>query len=175
MPKFVDANTIKRAGYTSRKDMELAVHRRAKVQLCGSLSFGIWVLVTGLPQYIFDSDPEKDKVKVVQSALLLAFFYTDTQDRATAWRAWQWTGTAITLPDYRSPLQPRGYHRKKSLPARSNTTVSSNLVELLRTTRIPISLYALTRTKVKAAVAQINVTLERLVDLDEGKWLKPLS
>ncbi|OQU97001.1 Fungal specific transcription factor domain-containing protein [Cladophialophora immunda] len=82
---FVDAHIIKKAGYASRKDMKLAMYRRAK--------------------YIFDSDVEKDKVKVVQSALLLSFFYTDTQDRATAWHAWQWTGTAITL------CQTMGLHR----------------------------------------------------------------
>jgi hypothetical protein len=28
---------------------------------------------------------------------------------------------------------------------------------------------------VKAAAAQINLVLERLIDLDEVKWLKPLS
>ncbi|OAL25743.1 hypothetical protein AYO22_04732 [Fonsecaea multimorphosa] len=82
---FVDAQTVKRAGYASRKDMKSTLYRRAK--------------------YIFDSNLEKDKVKVVQSALLLAFFYTDTQDRATAWHAWQWTGTAITL------CQTMGLHR----------------------------------------------------------------
>jgi hypothetical protein len=54
---------------------------------------------------MFDNDFEEDKVAVAQSAVLLAFFYTDTEDRTTAWRAWHWTGSAISL------CQIMGLHR----------------------------------------------------------------
>jgi hypothetical protein len=37
------------------------------------------------------------------------------------------------------------------------------------------SLQALSRSKVKAAAAQINMVLEQLIDLDKVKWIKPLS
>lgn len=53
-------------------------------------------------QYLYDSDFEEDKLAVIQSTVLLAFFYTDTEDRTGAWH---WTSTAISL------CQGIGLHR----------------------------------------------------------------
>ena len=55
---------------------------------------------------MFNSHFEKDEVAVAQSAVLLAYFHTDTEDRAgVGGGTWHWTGTAISL------CQTIGLHR----------------------------------------------------------------
>ena len=81
--------------------MKQAMYRRARVYAAQSNYVNTNAKYIRL-QYLYDSDFEEDKVAVIQSAVLLAFFYTDTEDRTGAWH---WTGTAISL------CQSIGFHR----------------------------------------------------------------
>ncbi len=51
---------------------------------------------------LYDADYETDKVLLIQSVILMGFWYTDTQDRTGAWH---WIGIAISLS------QTLGLHR----------------------------------------------------------------
>ena len=51
---------------------------------------------------LYDSDYEQDQLSLIQSVILLGFWYTDTEDRTGAWH---WIGIAISL------CQTLGLHR----------------------------------------------------------------
>ncbi|KAK5700337.1 hypothetical protein LTR17_023012 [Elasticomyces elasticus] len=76
---FAAANN---SGYQTRKAMKRAMYQRAKC--------------------LYDSDYEPDQLSLIQSVILLGFWYTDTEDRTGAWH---WIGIAISLS------QTLGFHR----------------------------------------------------------------
>ncbi|KAF2491264.1 hypothetical protein BU16DRAFT_566176 [Lophium mytilinum] len=71
-----------RAGFQTRRDMKRAAFSRAKC--------------------MYDNGREQDKVVLVQSTLLMSFWYSDTEDRT---ESWHWIGIAISL------AQTMGFHR----------------------------------------------------------------
>ncbi|KAK4913692.1 hypothetical protein LTR49_018026 [Elasticomyces elasticus] len=78
---FATANNL---GYQTRKAMKREMYQRAKC--------------------LYDNAYEPDQLSLIQSVILLGFWYTDTKDRT---EAWHWTGIAIsfsqTLGSHRSP------------------------------------------------------------------------
>ncbi|KAH8800627.1 fungal-specific transcription factor domain-containing protein [Xylogone sp. PMI_703] len=64
---FVEHATTQLAGYSSHKEMKRSMYQRAKVQ---------------------------DKLVLIQSVILMAFWYSDTDDRTGSWH---WIGVAISL------------------------------------------------------------------------------
>ncbi|KAL7794297.1 hypothetical protein V8C37DRAFT_409332 [Trichoderma ceciliae] len=81
---FVDADALQKAGFASRKAMKTAMYERAKC--------------------LYDVDRETDKLVLIQSVILLGFWYTDSQDHTGEW---YWIGIAISLSQnlalHRSP------------------------------------------------------------------------
>ena len=65
---------------------------------------------------------EDDKITLIQSALLLGFWYSDLQDRA---QSWHWTGVAISL------AQAMGLHRDPD-SRQLNDTISTRRRRLWR-------------------------------------------
>jgi hypothetical protein len=65
---------------------------------------------------------EDDQLTLIQSVLLIGFWYADAQDR---FEAWHWTGIAISLS------QCCGLHRSPK-PFRSQTGLSEQQMRLLR-------------------------------------------
>ncbi|KAH8705838.1 fungal-specific transcription factor domain-containing protein [Talaromyces proteolyticus] len=91
---FASLDILQRAGFSSRKAMKKAMYTRAKC--------------------FYDLDRGTDKLILIQSVLLMSFWYTDSHDHTGAW---YWVGIAITLAQgigiHRSPhVQYR--HREKS-------------------------------------------------------------
>lgn len=84
--QFVDDDTVQLAGYASRKAMKHGIYRRAKA--------------------LYDADYEKNKIPLIQSVILLAFWFVDAEDRNGSWH---WIGIAISL------CQTIGLHRTLSL------------------------------------------------------------
>lgn len=87
---FVEADVLQRAGFSSRKAMKTAFYERAKC--------------------LYDLDHGTDKLVLIQSVMLMGFWYTDPQDHTGAW---YWIGVAITLS------QALGLHRCPQLDNRS--------------------------------------------------------
>ncbi|KAK5036637.1 hypothetical protein LTS07_002364 [Exophiala sideris] len=79
---FVGAEVLAKAGYTSRKAMKVAFYARAK--------------------RLYDFDRGTEKLTLIQSVLLMGFWYSDAQDHTGAW---YWIGIAISL------CQSLGLHR----------------------------------------------------------------
>ncbi|RAO67551.1 uncharacterized protein BHQ10_003563 [Talaromyces amestolkiae] len=79
---FLDEETLQKTGFASRKAMKEAMYGRAKC--------------------LYDLDRGTDKLILIQSVLLLSFWYTDPQDHTGAW---YWVGIAISL------AQSIGIHR----------------------------------------------------------------
>lgn len=79
---FVDARILDEAGYKTRKGMKRAFYQRAKA--------------------LYDNAQDDDQVSLLQSIILLGFWYADAQDR---FEAWHWIGIAISLG------QTLGLHR----------------------------------------------------------------
>ncbi|KAF7556348.1 hypothetical protein G7046_g6331 [Stylonectria norvegica] len=88
---FLDNEAVTLAGYSSRKTMKRSLYQRAKA--------------------LYDADYEKDKIPLIQSVLLLAFWYADSEDRDGSWH---WIGIAISL------CQTMGLHRNPSSEHRAN-------------------------------------------------------
>ncbi|EPE04422.1 c6 transcription factor [Ophiostoma piceae UAMH 11346] len=80
---FVPDDVLTRAGYKTRKEMKEAMYARAKS--------------------LYDLDKATDKVTLIQSVLLIGFWYTDAHDHTGAWH---WIGVAISL------AQSLGFHRR---------------------------------------------------------------
>ncbi|KIV95672.1 hypothetical protein PV10_03296 [Exophiala mesophila] len=80
---FASPETLQAAGYSSRKAMKRAMYARVKA--------------------LYDSDYEDDKICIVQSVILLGFWYADAEDRNGPWH---WLGIAIGL------CQVMGLHRR---------------------------------------------------------------
>ncbi|KAL7929726.1 hypothetical protein V8C35DRAFT_314642 [Trichoderma chlorosporum] len=97
---FVDADVLQRAGFSSRKAMKTAMYERAKC--------------------LYDVDRGTDKLVLIQSVILLGFWYTDRQDHTGSW---YWIGIAISLSQniglHRSRLSSRQQQQKFS-PARES-------------------------------------------------------
>ncbi|KAJ5735782.1 uncharacterized protein N7483_000907 [Penicillium malachiteum] len=93
---FVDANILQRAGFASRKAMKKAMYKRAKA--------------------FYDVDRSADKLVLIQSVLLMSFWYTDAQDHTGASH---WIGIAITL------AQGIGLHRNPNSQVRGNSQIAS--------------------------------------------------
>ncbi|RBQ77930.1 hypothetical protein FVER14953_09360 [Fusarium verticillioides] len=79
---FADADLLRRSDFPSRKAMKTAMYERAKC--------------------LYDLDRATEKLKLIQSVILLSFWYTDPQDHTGAW---YWIGIAISL------AQGIGLHR----------------------------------------------------------------
>ncbi|KAJ5611175.1 hypothetical protein N7510_007894 [Penicillium lagena] len=89
---FIDKEVCQRAGFSSRKAMKKAMYTRAKC--------------------FYDLDRGTDKLILIQSVLLMSFWYTDAQDHTGSWH---WVGIAITL------AQGIGIHRCAETQARHNS------------------------------------------------------
>ncbi|KIW26225.1 uncharacterized protein PV07_09338 [Cladophialophora immunda] len=83
---FADPSTLDTAGFSSRKALKRAMYQRAKA--------------------LWDTEYEDDKIRLIQSAILLSFWYADATDRAGPWH---WAGVAISL------CQGLGFHRSLEL------------------------------------------------------------
>ncbi|KAL2414719.1 Cutinase transcription factor 1 beta [Exophiala dermatitidis] len=83
---FADASTLEATGFPSRKALKRAMYQRAKA--------------------LWDAEFEDDKITLIQSAILLSFWYADSTDRAGPWH---WAGVAISL------CQGLGFHRSLEL------------------------------------------------------------
>ncbi|KAF5634684.1 cutinase transcription factor 1 beta [Fusarium sp. NRRL 52700] len=83
---FADTGLLRRSGFPSRKAMKTSMYERAKKSL----------------QCLYDLDRATEKLKLIQSVMLLSFWYTDPQDHTGAW---YWIGIAISL------AQGIGLHR----------------------------------------------------------------
>ncbi|KAE9376219.1 hypothetical protein N431DRAFT_404413 [Stipitochalara longipes BDJ] len=79
---FVEPDVLRKSGFESRKAMKTAFYERAKC--------------------LYDLDHGTDKLVLIQSVILMGFWYTDPQDHTGAW---YWIGIAITLS------QALGLHR----------------------------------------------------------------
>ncbi|KAF5241567.1 hypothetical protein FANTH_9078 [Fusarium anthophilum] len=93
---FADADLLRRFDFPSRKAMKTAMYERAKVSdtvLC-----------------LYDLDRATEKLKLIQSVMLLSFWYTDPQDHTGAW---YWIGIAISL------AQGIGLHRNPRSSSRA--------------------------------------------------------
>jgi hypothetical protein len=82
------------------------MYERAKV---GKSLLKLWFLLTVL-QCLYDLDRGTDKLILIQSVLLLGFWYTDPQDHTGAW---YWIGIAVSLS------QSIGLHRSPRLTSRT--------------------------------------------------------
>ncbi|OAP54960.1 hypothetical protein AYL99_10660 [Fonsecaea erecta] len=83
---FADPSTLDAAGFPSRKALKRAMYQRAKA--------------------LWDIEYEDDKITLIQSAILLSFWYADSTDRAGPWH---WAGVAISM------CQGLGFHRSLEL------------------------------------------------------------
>lgn len=99
IPKFVGADVLAKAGYTSRKAMKVAFYARAKVS---EIRRYMSVLPLITYQRLYDFDRGTEKLTLIQSVLLMGFWYSDAQDHTGAW---YWIGIAISL------CQSLGLHR----------------------------------------------------------------
>ncbi|KAJ8129427.1 hypothetical protein O1611_g4205 [Lasiodiplodia mahajangana] len=70
----VDMAVVRQAGYQSHKEMKKAMFTRAKC--------------------LYDNGWEKDRISIIQSVSLLAFWYSDLGERT---ESWHWMGIAISL------------------------------------------------------------------------------
>ncbi|OAL39415.1 hypothetical protein AYO20_01285 [Fonsecaea nubica] len=77
---FVSPELARKAGFRSRKAMKRDMYQKAKVRT--------------LYHALYDVDYEKDKIVLIQSVILLAYWYVDTEDRTGSW---YWIGVAIGL------------------------------------------------------------------------------
>ncbi|KAI9164085.1 Cutinase transcription factor 1 beta [Paramyrothecium foliicola] len=71
---FADEDVLKAVGFSSRKLMKRAMFSRSKA--------------------LYDAEYERDKIALIQSVLLMGFWYDDTEDRIGPWH---WNGVAIGL------------------------------------------------------------------------------
>lgn len=79
---FISSQGLEKSGYTSRKAMKRAMYRQAK--------------------RLYDVEVEADRVVMIQSAVLLSYWYADLEDRCGSW---QWLAAAISV------CQTIGMHR----------------------------------------------------------------
>ncbi|KAM0444353.1 hypothetical protein ACHAO4_010252 [Trichoderma viride] len=100
---FVDTDVLQKAGFTSRKAMKTAMYERAKC--------------------LYDVDRGTEKLVLIQSVILLGFWYTDPQDHTGAW---YWIGIAISL------AQNMGLHRSSRLRGRAKKPLSTARESLMR-------------------------------------------
>ncbi|KAE9362543.1 hypothetical protein N431DRAFT_391777 [Stipitochalara longipes BDJ] len=100
---FVEPSVLQKAGYHSRKAMKRAMYQRAKC--------------------LYDSDYEEDKISLIQSVILMAFWYSDTEDRTGAYH---WIGIAISL------CQSLGLHRNSELNISKHRLPTAQLSVLRR-------------------------------------------
>ncbi|KAH8125632.1 hypothetical protein LI328DRAFT_151755 [Trichoderma asperelloides] len=100
---FVDTDVLRKAGFASRKAMKTAMYERAKC--------------------LYDVDRGTDKLVLIQSVILLGFWYTDPQDHTGAW---YWIGIAISLS------QNIGLHRSSRLRGRTKKPPSAARESLMR-------------------------------------------
>lgn len=92
--------------------MKRSLYQRAKVHLAIQPILSSAKLTP--TQALYDADYEKDKIPLIQSVLLLAFWYADSDDRDGSWH---WIGIAISL------CQTIGLHRS---PARERATFGNS-------------------------------------------------
>ncbi|KAK6076369.1 cutinase transcription factor 1 beta [Seiridium cupressi] len=71
---YVDNVVVRQAGYQSHKDMKQSMFTRAKC--------------------FYDNGCEKERITIIQSVSLLAFWYSDLGERT---ESWHWMGIAISL------------------------------------------------------------------------------
>ncbi|KAM0512121.1 hypothetical protein ACHAPE_009169 [Trichoderma viride] len=100
---FVDTDVLQKAGFASRKAMKTAMYERAKC--------------------LYDVDRGTEKLILIQSVILLGFWYTDPQDHTGAW---YWIGIAISL------AQNIGLHRSSRLRGRVQKPLSTARESLMR-------------------------------------------
>ncbi|KAL7920603.1 hypothetical protein ACQKWADRAFT_297968 [Trichoderma austrokoningii] len=100
---FVDADVLQKAGFASRKAMKTAMYERAKC--------------------LYDVDRGTEKLVLIQSVILLGFWYTDPQEHTGSW---YWIGIAISLS------QSIGLHRSSRLRGRAQKAPSVAQESLMR-------------------------------------------
>ncbi|KAI1379222.1 hypothetical protein F4677DRAFT_361963 [Hypoxylon crocopeplum] len=71
---YVDKAVVRQAGYQSHKEMKKSMFIRAKC--------------------LYDNGCEEDRISIIQSVSLLAFWYSDLGERT---ESWHWMGIAISL------------------------------------------------------------------------------
>ncbi|KAI1503158.1 hypothetical protein F5X99DRAFT_376070 [Biscogniauxia marginata] len=71
---YVDKAVVRQAGYQSHKEMKKSMFMRAKC--------------------FYDNGCEEDRITIIQSVSLLAFWYSDLGERT---ESWHWVGIAISL------------------------------------------------------------------------------
>ncbi|CAJ2509285.1 Uu.00g143110.m01.CDS01 [Anthostomella pinea] len=71
---YVDKTVVRQAGYESHKEMKKSMFTRAKC--------------------LYDNGCEEDRISIIQSVSLLAFWYSDLGERT---ESWHWMGIAISL------------------------------------------------------------------------------
>ncbi|KAM3513224.1 hypothetical protein MY11210_003090 [Beauveria gryllotalpidicola] len=91
---FIGGETLEKAGFSSRKAMKTAMYNRAKC--------------------LYDFDQGTDKLTLIRSVILLAFWYSNPQDHRGAW---YWIGIAISL------AQAINLHRAPAATARNQRLV----------------------------------------------------
>lgn len=120
--QYVDKAVVHQAGYQSHKEMKKSMFIRAKVSFPGYFSKEgslplsrslltpldrgpmspclrpVWPgLTRAMFHYVkcvYDNGSEKDRISIIQSVSLLAFWYSDLGERT---ESWHWMGIAISL------------------------------------------------------------------------------
>nr|POE88265.1 cutinase transcription factor 1 beta [Quercus suber] len=94
--QFASDSTLSMAGCKSRQELKKVMYGRAKC--------------------LHETGYEQDKITLIQSSLLLGFWYADLLDRA---KSWHWTGVAISM------AQTIGLHRDPG-SRHFNSTISGS-------------------------------------------------
>jgi hypothetical protein len=108
---FVDMEFLNSAGFSNRKVARKAFFQKARVRLYNPRSCAMLT-----PQVLYDFDYELDRVSLVQSLLLMTYWYETPDDQKDTWH---WMGVAISLAHtiglHRNPETSDMEPRKKKL------------------------------------------------------------
>ncbi|KAH7230848.1 putative Zn(II)2Cys6 transcription factor [Fusarium solani] len=99
---FLAENMVQAGGFSSRKEMRRSMYTKAKA--------------------LFDMQHERDRIRLIRSALLLSFWNSDSEDKTGPW---YWIGTAISL------CQTVGLHRESCLRSSHISPATRRLWRLL--------------------------------------------
>lgn len=94
--QHVDKEVVYQAGYQSHKEMRKSMFTRAKASEGPSLRIlnSESTNSSHHAQCFYDNGCEKDRIIIIQSVSLLAFWYSDLAERTDSWH---WMGIAISL------------------------------------------------------------------------------
>lgn len=99
---YIDDATLQQVGHKTRREMKQLFVKRAK--------------------YLFDLSGEDNKIVLIQSALLMSFWFSDPSDIT---QSWHWTGIAVGI------AQTLGLHRDPDA-RRTNVAISDTQRSLWR-------------------------------------------